>query len=145
MYCPYGAGYQSVSKFLYPLRHGYLLFGFVSHKLDINAIRHIIPNTFHVRYGPKGQFDTPSSSTPANSLHRNPATNGAKALANDANPCANPFKTPNVPFDGAELVTYVNVPQNHTNNIAHVKPSTLASVLTTNTPTNSTHKATFPP
>lgn len=64
-----------------------ILFGVLNHKLPINASRQIIPNTFHVRYGPKGHdaggFE---SSAPANSLHKNPAIKGEKVRENDAKP-----------------------------------------------------------
>jgi hypothetical protein len=85
-----------------------IFFGFLIQQLAVNAPRQITPNKFHVRYGPNGHVRGTSSSTPANSLHRNPATKGAKALAKEANPCATPFKLPKVFFDGAEFVIYVN-------------------------------------
>jgi len=73
--------------------------------LPTKAIIHIIPNTFHVRKGPNGQFrDGESSSMPANSLHRNPAMKGAKAREKAAKPWERPFNAPRVPFEGALFV-----------------------------------------
>jgi hypothetical protein len=82
-----------------------IFFGFRIQMLPAKAIIHNIPNTFHVRNGPNGQFrGGDSSSLPANSLHRNPEMKGAKAREKAANPWERPFKAPSVSFDGALFV-----------------------------------------
>jgi hypothetical protein len=78
--------------------------GFLKKQLPIKPSKQITPKTFHVKNGPKGHSWRTSSSKLANLLHKTPARNGAKALAREATPCARPFKTPSVPFDGALFV-----------------------------------------
>src|SRR2546421_11342158 len=107
-----------------------------------------MPKTFTVKRGPKGHPCRTSSSTPANLLHKIPARKGANALARDATPCARPFKTPSVPFDGALFVIwYKQIRKNgrgFTRSMAHVRPRTLANLFNMRTPTNSSHRYTSP-
>jgi len=82
-----------------------IFFGFRIQMLPTKAIIHNIPNTFHVRNGPSGQFrGGESSSLPANSLQRNPEMKGAKAREKAANPWERPFNVPSVFFEGALFV-----------------------------------------
>jgi hypothetical protein len=62
------------------------------------------PTTFHVKKEPMGQMRDPSAS--ANFDHNAPAPIDPKTCAIAETPCANPFKYPNVLFDGAELVIF---------------------------------------
>ena len=100
-------GYQSINASTSSASSVSIFLGFRIHKLAAKVIIHNIPKTFHVRKDPNGQLrGGDSSSIPANSLHRNPAINGAKAREKAANPCERPFNAPSVSLDGELFVIY---------------------------------------